>query len=302
METKSHSQQEKQPASDRRSGRRFSWRAFISVTTALSFLAMSITGVVLFITPPGRIARWTGWRLWALTKDQWSGLHIWFSLVFMIVAALHLYLNWRAFLSYFRTRIHRAFALRTEWVLALLLCGVIGWATLAEIKPFSSLLAWNEGIKRSWDTPADQAPIPHAELMTLNEVAQRTPGLDVDSMVKNLQAAGIAVQSPDVVLGDLARRAGMTPRQLYLIATGQSTAPGADRGGRGGGRQGQEQGGYGMGRLTLREYCTQQGLDLQKTLQTLREKGFKAEPDMTIREIAATGGVHPSTMRDMLQP
>lgn len=299
METQSDSLRE-QEAVDRKAGSPFRWRAFISVTTALSFVAMSITGVVLFITPPGRIAHWTGWRIWTLTKDQWAGLHIWFSLVFMIAAVLHLYLNWRCFLSYFRTRIHRAFALRAEWALALLLCGVIGWATLAEVTPFSSLLTWNEAIKRSWETPASQAPIPHAELMTLNELAERTPGLDVESMVRNLRAAGIEVESPDVALGDLAGRAGMTPMQLYAIARGQSIAPGGARGGRGADRQGQQQGGYGMGRLTLRQYCDQQNLDLVKTVQTLREKGFQAEADMTIREIAATGGVHPSAMRDLL--
>jgi len=93
METESHSQQERQPTADRRPGRRFNWRAFISVTTALSFVAMSITGVVLFVTPPGRVAHWTGWKIGALTKEQWAGLHIWFSLLFMIVAVLHLYLN-----------------------------------------------------------------------------------------------------------------------------------------------------------------------------------------------------------------
>jgi len=92
----------------------------------------------------------------------------------------------------------------------------------------------------------------------------------------------------------------MTPMQLYAIATGQSIALGGSRGGRGANRQGQQGGGYGMGQLTLRQYCDQQDLDLAKTVQTLREKGFHAQADMTIREIAATGGVHPSAMRDIL--
>ncbi len=299
MDTESRSQKEVPPTPDRQQGRRFNWRAFISVATALSFVAMSVTGVVLFITPPGRVAHWTGWRIWALTKDQWSGLHIWFSLIFMIAAALHLYLNWRVFLSYFRTRIHRAFALRMEWAVALLLCGIVGWATLAEVKPFSSLLTWNESIKRSWETPAAQAPIPHAELLTLRELAEKTDGLEVVSMVKNLQTAGIEVSSPDVVLGDLAKQAGRTPMQIYALATGQSDTP-RPGGGRGANRQSQQQGGYGIGRLTLRQYCEQQSLDLEKTIQKLREKGFRAEPDLAIREIAATGGVHPSAMRDIL--
>jgi hypothetical protein len=299
METESRSQQQAQPMSDARPGRRFNWRAFVSVTTALSFVAMSITGVVLFVTPPGRVAHWTGWRMWALTKEQWGGLHIWFSLIFMIAAVLHLCLNWRLFLSYFRSRVRKAFALRTEWVIAMLLCGIVGWATLANVKPFSSLLNWNEAIKRSWETPTGQAPIPHAELLTLRELAQKTEGIEFESMVKNLLAAGIEVQSPEVVLGDLAKQAGMTPMQLYAVATGQHIAPRAGVG-RGANRESQ-QGGYGIGRLTLRQYCEQQSLDLEKIAQKLREKGFKAEPDMTVREIAATGGVHPSAMRDILE-
>lgn len=298
MNIEFQSQQERQSASDENTRRRFNWRAFISVTTALSFVAMSITGVVLFITPPGRVAHWTGWRILALTKEQWAGLHIWFSLIFMITAVLHLSLNWRLFLSYFRSRVHKAFTLRTEWVIALLLCCIVGWATLAEVKPFSSLLNWNEAIKRSWETPTGQAPIPHAELLTLRELAQKTASLELESMIKKLQAAGIEVQSPEVVLGDLAKQAGMTPMQLYVVATGQHIAPQAG-GGRGANRESQ-QGGYGMGRLTLRQYCEQQGLDLEKTVQKLHGKGFKAEPDMTVREIAATGGVHPSVMRDIL--
>ena len=284
---------------DAKRGRRFNWRAFVSVTTALSFVAMSVSGVVLFVTPPGRVAHWTGWTMLALTKDQWAGLHIWFSLIFMIAAAVHLYLNWRSFLRYFRHKVRKAFALRSEWMLALLLCGIVGWATLAEVKPFSSLLTWNEAIKRGWETPAEQAPIPHAELMTLSELARQMDGLDIESTVQNLQAAGIDVQSPDVVLGDLAKQAGMTPMQVYTVATGQSSAPGA-AGGRGASRQGQQQGGYGIGRMTLHQYCEQQNIDLETTIQKLRQRGFKAEADMTIRDVAATGGVHPSAMRDIL--
>jgi hypothetical protein len=212
---------------------------------------------------------------------------------------LHLYFNWRSLLGYFRDKVRKAFILRTEWVIALVLCGVIGWGTLADVRPFSSLLTWNEAIKNGWETPAAPAPMPHAELMTLSELARKTEGLEVESMTRNLQAAGIEVRSSDVVLGELARKAGMTPMQLYAIATGQSITP-RSGGGRGANRQNQQQGGYGIGRLTLRQYCEQQGLDLEKAVQKLREKGFRPEPDMTLRDIAVSGGVHPSAMRDIL--
>jgi hypothetical protein len=235
----------------------------------------------------------------ALTKDQWGGLHIWFSLIFMVAAVLHLYLNWRCFLTYFRSRVRKAFALRTEWAIALLLCGAVGWGTLADAAPFSSLLTWNEAIKHSWETPTGQAPIPHAELMTLSELARKTDGLELESMIENLRAAGFEVESSDVVLGDLAKSAGMTPRELYAIAAGESSTPRIGRG-RGGSSRQNAPGGYGIGRLTLRQYCDQQNVDPAQIIEKLRENGFKAELDMTMREIADTGGVHPSAMRDLL--
>ena len=56
--------------------RSFSWRGFVSVTTGLTFLGLAVTGIVLFFTPPGRIANWGGWDWLALSKYQWAGLHI----------------------------------------------------------------------------------------------------------------------------------------------------------------------------------------------------------------------------------
>jgi len=34
----------------------FSFRAFVSVMVTLSFIMLSVTGTILFVTPPGRVA------------------------------------------------------------------------------------------------------------------------------------------------------------------------------------------------------------------------------------------------------
>jgi succinate dehydrogenase hydrophobic anchor subunit len=102
----------------------FSGRGFTSVASAVCFVALAVTGGVLFVTPPGRVAHWTGWRLLGLTKDQWGALHIWFALLFLIASGFHIWLNWRPLLSYFKSRLTRRFALRREWTLALAMCGV----------------------------------------------------------------------------------------------------------------------------------------------------------------------------------
>lgn len=290
---------------------KFNWRAFASVLSGLSFIGMVFTGVILFVVPPGRIANWTGWTLLGLTKHQWIGLHDWFSIVFFIGAILHIYLNWKPLVNYFKGKVSKTFSFRREWILALVVCVVVFFGMLGEIKPFSSLLAWNESIKHNWDTPTRKAPIPHAELLTLAELAEKVEDVDLETMLANLSSHGIEVESPQDVVGELAEKHNMTPVRLYNIALGQTTggrgrgaghgggrgAGGADRGGTGHGPGGA---GRGFGRMTLEEYCTEAGLDLSVAVRKLKDAGFEVEPNMTIRAMADSAGIHPSEIRTVL--
>ena len=291
--------------------KQFNWRSFISVLTALSFIGMAFTGVILFVVPPGRIANWTGWTLIGLTKNEWISLHDWFSIIFVAASVIHLYLNWKPFVSYFKSKATKAFALRGEWAAALVVCAVVFAGSLSDIRPFSSLLAWNESIKHSWESPQQRAPIPHAELMSLGELAKQVPDVDLETMLGNLKAAGIKAESGDIVLGELAEAYNMTPVRLYNIALGQS-GPGRGYGGRGGGggqyAESEDGGGHGggpgrgFGKMTLKQYCEQMGLDVNTAVKKLQDAGIKAGPDMTIRGIADSAGKHPSEIRDIIEP
>ena len=296
----------------------FNWRSFVSVLTALSFIGMAFTGVILFVVPPGRVANWTGWTLIGLTKHEWVGLHDWFSIIFVVASVIHLYLNWKPFVSYFKGKATKAFALRAEWAAAMVVCAVVFVGTLGDVRPFSSLLAWNENIKHSWESPQQRAPIPHAELMSFTELVRQVPDVDLETMFANLKAQGIEVESADIVLGELAEAYNMTPSRLYNIALG---LVGPGRGGRGqggrgvggGGRyaeseevgsgeHGQGGSGRGFGKMTMKQYCEQMGLDVNTAVKKLRDAGFKAGPDMTIRGIADSAGGHPSEIRAIIDP
>lgn len=310
---------------DNGKNRIFKWRAFTSVLTALSFIAMIFTGTILFVTPPGRFANWTDWTLIALTKHQWSGLHICFGLIFAIASAFHVYFNWKQLVNYFRNKVGRAFAWRADWALALVIFVVVFVGTLGDIAPFSTVLAWNESIKHGWETPSQRAPVPHAESLTLAGVANYIHDVNLADVVANLNAEGIEValdslDDVDVVFGELAEAYNMTPIQLFEIAVGDSgyarydyqctDAPGGggagvrQGGGRGGGAGGGQGGGRGggFGRLTLKQYCDQMGLDTIASVEMLKKAGFEATPEMTIRAITETAGAHPSAFRTALEP
>ena len=37
----------------------FRWRALVSLLVASGFLVMAVTGIMLYVSPPGRVANWT---------------------------------------------------------------------------------------------------------------------------------------------------------------------------------------------------------------------------------------------------
>ncbi len=59
--------------------KRFAWKSFVSFGLLASFLVISVSGVVLYIAPPGRVARWVDWELWRMSLGDWQALHTNFS-------------------------------------------------------------------------------------------------------------------------------------------------------------------------------------------------------------------------------
>ena len=104
---------------------RYSWRALMSVLISLAFVVMLVSGVILFLSPPGRVANWSDWRMLGYTKHDWSDLHAWFAVVFVVAALLHTVFNIRPLLSYFRSRLTRRIGFRWEWVMALGIGGAV---------------------------------------------------------------------------------------------------------------------------------------------------------------------------------
>jgi len=217
----------------------FRMRAFVSVGLVLFFVSAGLTGAVLFVTPPGRVANWTGWRLWGLTKQEWIAVHIASTAAFLVLSVVHVVLNWRPLVGYFRSRVTRRAAVRPEWVAAAVVWAAVLAGTYWGVRPFSDLLAWNTRLKNSWAPGETGPPVAHAELMSLAEVAEAA-GVEAAACVARLEAAGVKVPSVEVNFGALAAEHGMTPEALYRLAVG-------GQGGGGGGGRGRGPGGRGMG-------------------------------------------------------
>jgi hypothetical protein len=262
--------------------KRFMWRAMTSVLIALSFLILLVTGIILFVSPPGRVANWTNWTILGLRKQEWTGLHIWFSTLFLVVTVVHLAFNWRPLLAYFKDRITRRLGFRWEWAMACVICAGVYAGTRAQVPPFASLLAYNERVKESWEKPAERAPIPHAELLSLAELSQKA-GLDLTNALNRLQNAGIQGMTSEILVKDLAETNKRSSQEIYQLLLNASGASSVRQGGNGGA-------GGGQGRKTLVEYCTEQKIPLNDALARLKAKGIIASETLTLREIAVNNG------------
>lgn len=259
---------------------RFQWRALVSVVTGFSFLFLVTSGVVLFLAPPGRVANWTNWAIVGLRKSDWAGLHIWFSAIFLIGSAVHIFLNLRPLISYFKNKATRRVGLRAEWVAAGAVCLVVFGGTRANLPPFTSLLAWNEELKESWDRPAERAPIPHAELLTLAALAEKG-GVDLATATARLTASGVTGFAPDMVVQKIADGSKRSARQIYDIIITGPKGPGGHAEGKTGG---------GPGSKTLTQLCADEGIELKTAIGRLEAKGVKASAELLLREIARNNG------------
>ena len=190
----------------------FKLRPFISWVVTLLFLVMLYSGIMLYFAPRGRVAHWTNWTLCGLDKEQWIALHINISVVFVIAAAVHLFLNWKTFWSYIRNRATQQFHRLPEMLLALLVTLIVFSGSLNGTPPFANIMAWNTAVKDYWETQQADAPMPHAEELPLGQFAQSI-GISPPEMMAALKAAGYEPK-PGMTVKELAETKGVAPSRV----------------------------------------------------------------------------------------
>ena len=81
-----------------------STRSLTAFLVTWAFLILTVSGIVLYIVPQGRIAYWVHWSLLGLGKSDWANLHMVFGCLFIATGILHLYFNWKPFKKYLADR------------------------------------------------------------------------------------------------------------------------------------------------------------------------------------------------------
>lgn len=271
-------------------------RRLISLTTFIGFIFLASSGIMLFMSPQGRVAYWAGWTMLGLSKDQWAAVHTTFMILFLTVGIWHIVLNWRPIVGYLKDRTRKVRLTRPEFLTSLGICVVCFAGPLLGLPPFQQLLDASEGIKAYWEGTHGSPPWGHAEESPLDRFCERIGGfrsgagggrvtVDCDAAVAALEAAGVSVASRTDRIIDIATANGVTPQAIadIVLSVGE-TSGGGDR---------FPHPGSGLGRITLRQYATQFELDVNELLEILKSGGLEVAPDERLRDAGDRLGTDP---------
>jgi len=259
---------------------KFKFRGFTSLLMFFSFLISLISGIVLYFPPQGKIAHWTHWTFWGLDKDMWAALHINSSLVFFIIAVLHLYNNWKVLIRYIKKKALMAFNLKYELLISFIISIFIIVATIFSIEPFQTIIKWNDDIKNYWAAQAQaQPPIPHAEDFTVAEFCEQL-NIPLEKFENQMNQQGWQFDASSDKIIDIAQRNGISPATIYSLLQKPES-----------GRQGQGSGGW--GRKSLAQVCEELNINLDDAIKTLASQGVIAAEDDLIKDVAGKNNMRP---------
>lgn len=241
----------------------------------ISFIVDTVSGIILYIAPPGRIAHWTNWAVWGIDKEEWAAIHTVFGYLLLIVVGVHLWYNWKRFMNFIWSTIRKALNLKWELLAATVVSLLIFLGTIWDIPPFSTTMNLGERFKESWEESEAKVPIAHAELMSLQEFTEKIK-VPLDQAIDALKAKGYTVKDAQQTLGEIAKEHNISPDKLYEAMKSEGVKP----------TVAETIEGTGLGRKTLEKICSEKGLSLDEALSRLKNKGIDAKGNDNLKEIA----------------
>lgn len=298
--------------------KRFHTRGFISLLTGFSLAVMTVTGIVLYFVPQGRIASWTNWQILRLTRTDWVNIHTTSSILFAVCAGYHLYLNWKVFFNYVVNKLSGTLSLKKEQAAATVIILFVVFGTIYYLPPLNYVVQFSDYLKASWVKSKEQEPpFGHAEQLSLKVLAKRT-NIDVEMAVAELRDRGILIDSDGQTLEQVARKNGVSPMAIYAIMMlhSKKETPSIERAGLGEGQGGvkgnegrrstkepgmrsaQERQGYtpemieeqltgkSIGKKTIEELCSEFHVKTAEARKRLKTKGIDVKDGETLKEAA----------------
>ena len=260
---------------------KFHWKVFVSFYVVFSFLALAVSGIVLYVAPPGRIANWSVWQMLLLNKAQWQAVHTIVALAFLVAAGFHIYFNWKVLVAYVKSKLQAGIRMKRELAAASLTGALILAVSISGVPPFGTVMDVGEEIKNSWSTASSEPPVPHAELMTVAKLSE-TVKIPTEKALANLDRQGIRVAQPTMTVQQIADENRLTPQQVYQKIQSEDAKPKVTL----------AEGG-GWGRMNVQQVCDRYNVPVDAGVARLQAAGIEASGTTMIRELATSRGKTP---------
>ncbi|NOZ12056.1 MAG: DUF4405 domain-containing protein [Acidobacteria bacterium] len=269
----------------------FRLRAYVSVFLGFSGLLLLVSGLVLYIAPPGRVAHWVNWRFLAATKEQWIALHTVLSFLFVGIGIWHLVYNWKPFIHYLKEKGRSMFHWKRESAIALVTVLLIAALALLNVPPLSYISELGTMASNAWETPKTKPVMPHAEKLTLKAYA-RAAKIPLVQIEKRLAALGYRAAETDT-LEKIAGKLKVSPMSLAELFARESRFHGERKEGS------ISDAGVSVAKLSLSEYSGKTGIPVKRFIRRLSINGYTATETDTIGEIAAKMNTSPAALVEL---
>jgi len=151
--------------------------------------------------------------------------------------------------------------------------------TVAGLPPFSTVMAVGDDIKNAWTVPTNEPPLPHAEELTVERMAEAVK-MPADKARQNLAERGVKAE-PGQTVQQIADANSLTPQQVFQKMQSVDAKPQVSLGG------------GGWGRKTVDGICRQYLIPVDTGLSRLSEAGFEATATTSLKDLALKAGKTP---------
>lgn len=261
-----------------------SLKKIISLTMLLSMIIMTYTGIILFIAPPGRVANWSNWELFFMSKEEFANLHTTFMFLFVVATIFHVYYNFKPMLSYMKNKAKELVVFTNEMIVAFIITVIFIVGTLVSFPPFSSFLKMGDTLKNSWEKKIGTAPYAHAELSSLEEfiLKMNLNEIDVQEKLKKQNIKYTMTQS----LSQIAIINKISADDVYNILTKDIKKPIALTG---------------LGKKSIEEVAITLNMSDKEFIDKLNNIGIKANKDEKFKEVCEKYDLSPKDVLEKLQ-
>lgn len=251
---------------------------------------MTITGITLYISPPGRVAHWSNWLFIGISKEDWQSLHTLFSFIWVLAMVFHLIFNWKPILSYIRKKVDSGSKLKKELVFAAALSLIIFFGTFTQVTPFNYVMDFGEYMTNSWSSDETEPPVPHAELFSAADFS-KTIGITTQKFVSVMNANGYPISDTLATIQSIGAEFQIAPSLIYnLFKSENAEIP----------QNILAHAGSGYGRKNISEVFDDNNLTWQQGISILKGHGIILQEDDKLKNIAEKNNILPIDLINMI--